>query len=109
MTIDYLFQYLGGAKDVYSTEVLKETLESEIKEKLNSLENLNGVKIETVTFKFDYEKAHANSMYKLSTSAIGHGINYNHVEESKTPLTIVNKSCDELLRYVRSHNESKHN
>jgi ribosome-associated translation inhibitor RaiA len=105
-SINYIFNYLGESKNVYSEKDLRENLETSIATKLIPLEEQTKIAINSIVFTF---KAHAQGVDKYSVEAQieSSDLDYTKTEHSDNPSVAVHKICDDLIQIVRKAKEKK--
>ncbi len=106
MEINYIFRYHNSSDKIYSDS--KIDFENQIQERLLPLADQTKIKIDSISFNFDYESSH-DKKYVLETSIDSPDFTFAHVEEDKDPQVIVHKSIDTILQFVRKHKEKLSN
>ena len=104
MKINYIFRYHNSSELIYSGS--KEDFETKIEEKMDVLADQTKIKINNITFDFDYNPSH-ESKYSLEVILGSPDIDFTHTEEDKDPQAMLHKSLDAVLRFVRKEKEKR--
>ncbi|MGL4758734.1 MAG: hypothetical protein ACRCXZ_05335 [Patescibacteria group bacterium] len=104
MKINYIFRYHNSSNLIYLGS--KDDFEEQIAQKLLPIEEQSKIQIDAVNMNFDFNQTH-DQKYSLEVILDSPDAEYTHIEKEKDPQSMVHKSLDSLLQFIRKEKDKK--